>query len=195
MLGTSACASNMGARKFTLIVVSQFFSVILRIGSFSATPALLTSTSMVPKAFNASAAAKCGPSTVLMSASTVKHLRPAFLISVLISSRPALSRPTATISAPASASTLQASKPMPFVAPVTRMRLPLSPCLSCQLLMTCSCSLTKFQHLQRLFDKHSVPCAGSIPGHPADWHPSRQSTLQTSCHSLSQATIVAPMHN
>ena len=178
MFGTSACASNMGARRLTLMVVPQFFSVISSRGSFSATPALFTNTSIVPKAFSASAAACCGPSTVLMSASTATQRRPALVITALTSAKPALSRPTATISAPASANTTQASKPMPLVAPVTRMRLPFNPCRSVHALMMSSSFAIRFQRPQRPSDKHSVLCAGSAQDHLAGWHPNLPSTPQ-----------------
>ena len=124
MFGTKACANKNGARRFTLIVVSQLSMVISSRGWLRAMPALLTKISIVPNSASAALAARRGPSTVLISAETAKHLRPAFLTAAVTSFSPCASRPTTTRSAPASAKTLQASKPIPLVAPVTNARLP-----------------------------------------------------------------------
>ena len=92
------------------------------------TPAQLTKTSMVPKAANALAAADRGPSIVAKSALMATQRLPSASTAFETSAKPCSSRPTAAISAPASARTLQASSPMPLVAPVTRARLPSREC-------------------------------------------------------------------
>ena len=81
---------------------------------------------MAPKCSSARRAAARGPSTVARSASTVRHSRPALSTACRASPRPPVSRATATISAPASASTAQISNPMPFDAPVTKALRPVN---------------------------------------------------------------------
>ena len=76
MPGTSSRASRKGARRFTAMVASQSATLASSSMSTSATPALLTRMSMVPKSASASWAAFTGPSTVAMSAEIATQRRP-----------------------------------------------------------------------------------------------------------------------
>src|SRR5688572_31306586 len=126
MRGASAWASRNGARRLIAMIQSQLSTLASRMLSIAVTPALLTRISIAPHAWSAVRAAFCGPSTVARSASMARQRRPIASTEFLISDRPARSRATAAISAPASASTRQISLPMPLEAPVTSAVLPVS---------------------------------------------------------------------
>ncbi len=178
MPGTKALASSQGARRLTAMVWSQSAILASSSGSIRAMPALLTRMSMVPNAASASLAARSGPSVVAMSAAIATQRRPLVSTAFFTSAKPSRSRPTAAMSAPASARTLQASMPMPLVAPVTSAVLPSNPKRLIQsdiVVLPTSCAAS-VRPWRRPSGRHSARCAGSAPGRPAGSHPSRRST-------------------
>ena len=90
------------------------------------TPALFTSTSILPYAVSDSSTSRATSCSLVMSAFTASAVPPFATIDAETAAAPAASRSAQTTAAPSSAKRSAVSRPMPDAAPVTTAFLPAS---------------------------------------------------------------------